>query len=110
MAYEIFFLIAAALMLLVDLALLSMSKFKEKRKITVGLVTTITTFSLIMVSYALLLQAFAINDFQVIGVYSYSSASLSLLSKVYASWAGAGGSMLFLTILLSAVYLSLRLI
>jgi cytochrome c biogenesis factor len=110
MAYEIFFLIAAALMLLVDLTLLSISKFKDKRKKTVGLVTTITTFSLIMISYALLLQAFTINDFQVIGVYSYSSSSLSLLSKVYASWAGAGGSMLFLTILLSAVYLSLRLI
>jgi cytochrome c biogenesis factor len=110
MTYEIFFLIAAALLLLVDFALLSMSNFKDKRKRTVGLFNAVTAFSLIMVSYTFLLQSFAINDFQVMGVYSYSSSGLSLLSKVYASWAGAGGSMLFLTILLSAVYLSLRII
>lgn len=98
MAYEIFFLIAAALILLVDFALLSMSRLRDTRKRTVGFFTAIAAFSLIIVSYALLLQAFIINNFQVIGVYSYSSSSLPLLSKVYSSWAGAGGSMLFLTI------------
>jgi cytochrome c-type biogenesis protein CcmF len=108
MMFEISFLVVAGLMFFVDVALLSMSKLGEKRK-RVGFIATITAFCLVMTSYALLLQAFAINDFQMVGVYSYSSSSLSLLSKVYASWAGAGGSMLFLTVVLSVVFLSLRI-
>jgi cytochrome c biogenesis factor len=110
MAFEISFLVAAALLFFVDLALLSMPKAGDKLKITVGLVAAVTAFWIVITSYALLLQAFAINDFQLVGVYSYSSTSSSLLSQVYASWAGAGGSMLFLTVLLSVVYLSLRLL
>jgi cytochrome c-type biogenesis protein CcmF len=110
MAFEIFLLIAAALILFADLGLLSLSKLGDKRKTRVGFVAAITGFWLIIASYFLFLQAFTTNDFQVVGVYSYSSSSLSLLSKVYASWAGAGGSMLFLTVLLSVVYVSLRII
>jgi cytochrome c-type biogenesis protein CcmF len=110
MEYEIFFLLAAALLFLVDLALLSISKLGDNWKIRIGFIATVIGFGLIISSYALLLQAFTSNHFQVVGVYSYSSSSLPLLSKVYASWAGAGGSMLFLTVLLSVVYLSLRII
>lgn len=110
MAFEIFFLGAAALMFFVDLAILFISKLGDKRKTRVGFIATITGFWLIITSYALLLQAFTTNDFQMVGVYSYSSSSLPLMSKVYASWAGAAGSMLFLTVLLSVVYLSLRIL
>jgi cytochrome c-type biogenesis protein CcmF len=110
MENEIFFLIASALLFFIDLTLLSVSKLDDKQKIRSGFVATVIGFGLILASYFSLLQAFTNNDFQVIGVYSYSSSSASFLSKVYASWAGAGGSMLFLTVLLSVVYFSLRAI
>lgn len=44
MAYEISFFVGAALIFFVDLALLSMPKLGDKRKITLGLVATITAF------------------------------------------------------------------
>ena len=108
MENEIFLLIGSALLFFIDLTLLSVSKLDDKRKIRSGFVATVIGFGLILASYFSLLQAFASNDFQVIGVYSYSSSSASFLSKVYASWAGAGGSMLFLTVLLSVTYFLLR--
>jgi cytochrome c-type biogenesis protein CcmF len=110
MENELFFLLAAASLFLFDLALLSMSRLGSKRKNRIGFIATVIAFVLILTSYALLLRAFTSNDFQVAGVYSYSSSSLPLLSKVYASWAGAGGSMLFLAALLSVVHFSLRIL
>jgi cytochrome c biogenesis factor len=109
MEYEIFFLLAAVLLFLVNLALLFMSKPSDKRKIRLGFAATIIAFGFVMSSYTFLLQSFVSNNFQVVGVYSYSSSRDSLLSKVYASWAGSGGSMLFLTVLLSIVYLALSI-
>lgn len=110
MIYEVFLLLAAALLFFVDFALLSTSKLGDNQKIRSGFIVTVIAFALIVTSYALLLRAFISNDFQVIGVYSYSSSSSSLLSAVCASWAGAGGSMLFLAVLLSVVYFSLRIL
>jgi cytochrome c-type biogenesis protein CcmF len=109
MEHGIFFLFAAAVLILIDLTLVTISKSKSKRQNAAGFLATTLAFALILASYALLLQAFILNDFQIIGVYSYSSSSASLLSKIYASWAGAGGSMFFLTILLSIVYFALRI-
>jgi cytochrome c biogenesis factor len=110
MDYEIFLLISAAILFFADLALLSTSKKDSKRKNVIGFVAAVFGFGLIAATYTLLVQALASNNFQVIGVYSYSSSGASLLSKVYASWAGAGGSMLFLTFLLSIVYFALRVL
>ncbi len=110
MDFEVFFLLAASLLLLLDIALLSTMKLTAKRKRQYVLFAAFSIFALIITSYAMLLQAFISNDFSLIGVYSSSSSSASLFSKIYSSWAGAGGSMLFLTVLLSIFYFVLRII
>jgi cytochrome c biogenesis factor len=79
MEYEIFFLFAAVVLVLIDLILIGTAKSKSKRQNAVGLVAATLAFALVLASYALLLQAFILNDFQIIGVYSYSSSSASLL-------------------------------
>jgi cytochrome c biogenesis factor len=110
MDYDVLLLFGAAVFVLVDIMLLATSKSGDKRKNASGLVAATVAFGLIISAYVLLLQAFISSNFRVVSVYSYSSSGASLLSKVYASWAGAGGSMLFLTILLSIVYFALRLL
>ena len=110
MESEIIFLLIAALLFLLDLLLLSTSKTNTRRKIHYGLCASIFGFGLVITSYMLLVQAFITNDFSLVTVYSYSSSSLPILSKVYASWGGAGGSMLFLSLLLSTLYFSIRLL
>jgi len=109
MEYEIFLLLSAAALFFIDLTILSLSMVNEKRKTRIGLIAMVFGFVLIMLSYGFLLQAFLSNNFQLVGVYSHSSSSSPLFSKVYSSWAGAGGSMLFLTILLSTIYFGLRM-
>ncbi len=108
MEYEIFFLIAAALLSFCDFTVLSIFKLDKDRKIRYSFVLVILTVALIAVSYVLFLQAFLSNNFSLIEVYSYSSSDLSLMSKMYASWGGARGSMLFLTFLLGICYLAIR--
>lgn len=110
MDFEVFFLLTASLLLLLDIALLSTMKLTPKRKKEYALFAAFFAFALIITSYAMLLQAFVKNDFSFVGVYSSSSSSASLLSKIYSSWAGAGGSMLFLTVLLSIFYFVLRIL
>ena len=107
MEYETVFLVIAALLSFSDLILLSKSKLNKKRS-SYGLYAVILSFALIALSYVMFLQAFIGNNFSFIEVYSYSSSSLPLMSKIYASWGGARGSMLFLTLILSACYLALR--
>jgi cytochrome c-type biogenesis protein CcmF len=108
MDYETFFLIAAALLSLSDFTVLSMSKLNKDRKIRYSIVFVILAVALIAICYALFLQAFLSNNFSLVEVYSYSSSGLPLMSKVYASWGGARGSMLFLTLLLGICYLAIR--
>ena len=108
MEYETVFLVAAALLSFIDLILLSISKLNEKRRVSYGFYAVILAFALIAMSYVMFLRAFIENNFSLIEVYSYSSSSLPLMSKVYASWGGARGSMLFLTLILSVFYLVLR--
>jgi cytochrome c biogenesis factor len=108
MEYETVFLVIAALLSFSDLTLFSMSKLNEKRRISYGVYAVILAFALIVTSYVMFWQAFIGNNFSFIEVYSYSSSSLPLMSKVYASWGGARGSMLFLTLILSVFYLALR--
>jgi cytochrome c-type biogenesis protein CcmF len=108
MAYETGFLVIAALLSFFDLTLLSISKPSRKLKISYGFYGVILAFALIAISYVLFLQAFIGNNFSFIEVHSYSSSGLPLMSKVYASWGGARGSMLFLTLLLGIFYLAIR--
>jgi cytochrome c-type biogenesis protein CcmF len=108
MEYEIFFLIAAALLSFCDFTVLSMSKINKDRKTRYSFVFVILAVALIAICYALFLQAFLSNNFSLVEVYSYSSSGLPLMSKVYASWGGARGSMLFLTLLLGICYFAIR--
>jgi cytochrome c-type biogenesis protein CcmF len=108
MEYETFFLVIALVFSFFDLALLSLVKINKKRVLIYGVCVVILAFALIVISYVMFLQAFIGNNFSFIEVYSYSSSSLPLMSKVYASWGGARGSMLFLTLILSTFYLALR--
>ena len=108
MEYETFFLVAAALLSLADFTFLSMSKVPKERKIRYGFFFVILAVALIAICYVLFLEAFLENNFSLIEVYSYSSSGLPLMSKVFASWGGARGSMLFLTLLLGICYLAIR--
>jgi cytochrome c biogenesis factor len=109
MEYETGFLFAAAILFLVDIVFLSRSKPDEKNMGRIGFLAAFFGFVLIITSYLLLLRAFLGDDFSFAAVYNFSSTSGSLLSNVYGSWAGAGGSMLFLTVILSVFYVSLKL-
>ncbi len=109
MEYEIFLLLAAILLIFLDIAVFSRTKFSSNRLNYAGFIAAAFAFLLILSSYLLLLIAFVNNDFSFVGVYSFSSSNLSLLSKIYASWAGAGGSMLLLTIILSTFYFGLKI-
>jgi c-type cytochrome biogenesis protein CcmF len=108
MEYEAFFLIGAVLLLVLDLFTLVNVKRNKKHRARYGFYAAAFSFGLVLLSYILLLRAFLGNDFSFVQVYSYSSSGLPLLSKIYASWGGAGGSMLFLTFLLSIFYFALR--
>ena len=110
MDFEIFFLFPACLLILIDIALLSRTKLTSIRKRICPFFAAFFAFALVIASYLMLLQAFINNDFSFVGVYSSSSSSASLMSKIYSSWAGAGGSMLFLTVLLSIFYFVLRIL
>jgi c-type cytochrome biogenesis protein CcmF len=110
MDYEVFFLTGAILLLILDLSTLVSVKGNKKHRTRYGFYAATFSFGLISVSYFLLLRAFLVNDFSLVQVYSYSSSSLPILSKIYASWGGAGGSMLFLTFLLSIFYFALRVV
>jgi cytochrome c-type biogenesis protein CcmF len=108
MEYEVFFLISAVLLLIFDFFTLTKSNGSKRQKTRYGFYAAVFSFVFILTSYLLLLRAFIANDFSFASVYSYSSSNLSLLSKICASWGGAGGSMLLLTLVLSTFYFALR--
>ena len=109
MDFELILVTLASALIFLDITLPLISKplFKRLSKYTVALGSL--AFVLILWSYIQLLFAFVSNDFSFSSVYSFSSSSLPLLSKVYASWAGAGGSMLLLSIILSLLYFGSKL-
>ncbi len=65
---------------------------------------------LIIGSYLILAQAFITNDFRYEEVYAYSSSGLSMIGRLYASWASSASSWLFLTFLFALGYLVIRFI
>jgi c-type cytochrome biogenesis protein CcmF len=109
MGFELILVALASALIFIDITLPLISKplFKRLSKYTVALSSL--AFVLILWSYIQLLFAFISNDFSFSSVYSFSSSSLPLLSKVYASWAGAGGSMLLLSLILSLLYFGSKL-
>ncbi len=103
---ENLFLVFAALLFFLDLAMLFREEEKWHKQ---GFYVSLMANILVIATYFMFLQAFLINDFQLEEVYMHSSSDLSLLFKLSATWAGMGGSMLFLASLLSIIYLVLRL-
>jgi len=108
METEELFLTFACLLLFFDLIQLLKVKPREKKKLEYGFYASILAFGLIVASYFMLLQAFLKDDFALREVYSYSSSGLPTSYKVYATWAGMSGSMLFLTFLMTIVYFAYR--
>jgi cytochrome c biogenesis factor len=109
MEFELILLALASALILIDITLSLTSKAPFKRLSKYTVVLSSLAFILILWSYISLLFAFVNNDFSFSSVYSFSSSSLPLLSKVYASWAGAGGSMLLLSLILSLFYFGSKL-
>ena len=106
---EEFLLMTAILLLSLDLFQLSRSKHKrDKRKLQRGFYASVVAVGLIVVSYAMFANMFLYDDFSLIEAYSHSSSSLSLLSKLHATWAGAGGSLLLLSLIIALVYFAFR--
>ncbi len=109
MELELILVAVASALILIDITLPLTSKPLYKRLSKYTIILSSLAFVLILWSYIQLLFAFVSNDFSFSSVYSFSSSSLPLLSKVYASWAGAGGSMLLLSIILSLFYFGAKL-
>ena len=104
-----FVLIAAIFFLSLDFIQLSRSKNgRSKRKLQTGFYATVVAVGLIVISYAVFFNMFLYDDFSLVEAYSHSSSSLSLLSKLHATWAGAGGSLLLLCFIIALVYFAFR--
>jgi len=108
MGFEQFFLVFSTLLLFFDLLFLVKMKSGDKKRIRWGFWFSIAAFVLIAIGYSMYLEAFLTNNFAVKEVYSSSSTSLSVGEKIYASWSGAGGSILLLVLIISTLYLVLR--
>ncbi len=100
-------LILGFILLLADLIVLFRQKSSKKLK-DPSFYIGVISFFLIVAAYVVFVNSFVSNDFSVLEVYSHSTSSLPFSSKLYASWAGSGGSILLLTILLGAVYFVIR--
>ena len=100
-------LLFSALLLLIDL----LQSTSPRKRVDYSSRTRLVLLAcgLVIASYALLVQAFLSNNFLYEEVYFYSSSSLAPSTKLYASWAGSGGSWLFLTFLLALGYLFARI-
>jgi cytochrome c-type biogenesis protein CcmF len=101
-------LLASALVVLLDI--INLRGKKETRFLDNRLPTVAVACTLLILSYFYLAWAFITNNFRVDEVYSYSSSGLSLVERLYASWASSGGSWLFLGFLFASGYLIIRLV
>jgi len=101
--------VTAILLATLDFFQLSRSRHRQdKRRLERGFHATVVAVALIVVSYALFVNMFLYDDFALIEAYSYSSSGLSSLSKLHATWAGAGGSLLLLSLIIALVYFVFR--
>jgi cytochrome c-type biogenesis protein CcmF len=100
-------LLASAFVVLLDIV--NIRGKKETRFLDNRLPTVAVACALVIISYLYLAWAFVTNNFRVNEVYSYSSSGLSLVERLYASWASSGGSWLFLSFLFASGYLIIRL-
>lgn len=105
------FLILACILLVTDFILLLKAKARaeEKAKLDLAFCASIIACVLITASYLRLTLFFVRDTFSLWEVYAYSSSSLSLAYKIGDPWIGSSGSMLFVTLLFTLLYLVYRL-
>jgi cytochrome c-type biogenesis protein CcmF len=98
-------LAASFLLIIIDILSLIMPKFVPwKRKPALGVLGG----ALIVVSYIILVYHFVSNHFNYEEVFYYSSTSLSVIERVYATWASSKGSWLLFTSFIAVGYIVLR--
>ena len=108
MDFEQFFLIFSTILLFFDLFFLVRINASDKKRIRWGFWFSTAAFVLIAIAYSTYLEAFLTNNFALEEVYSSSSSSLSIGEKIYASWSGAGGSILLLVLMIGTIYFIFR--
>ena len=108
MVYEVL-IITSGFLVFLDFVLSSLKNNEKIQKNDYGLYFTLIGFFSLLFAYGFFLQFFINNDFSIVSVYSYSSSSLPLFTKIYASWGGASGSMLFLSMILFAIHTIFRI-
>lgn len=104
---ESILLILAVVLLIIDLILIARPKVKLRQSIY-GFYASVFSFALILISYFSFITAFVTNNFSLQAVYSYSSSSMPIVSKLYATWAGSGGSILLLITFTAITWFSYR--
>ena len=109
MEIEEFLLFTAILLLALDFFQLSRNKNgPDRRRLERGFYASVVAVVLIVISYALFVNMFLYDDFSLIEAYSHSASSFAPLSKLHASWAGAAGSLLVLSLIIALVYFVFR--
>jgi cytochrome c-type biogenesis protein CcmF len=102
---ETYLLIASLIVITLDIAnRLKPERFRELGK-DYGHYLFPLSLLTFFIYYLRFIIAFAVDDFSIVQVYSYSSTGLSAVSKIFASWGGSGGSLLLLTLLIGVVTL-----
>jgi len=97
----------ASLLLLLDIYSLSktVSSVRSFRNRSSAFILSVFC---ILVAFIIYIGLFLSNDFSLRDVYSYSSDDLPIMYKLYASWAGVGGSLLLWSVMLGSIYLVYR--
>ncbi|HLN44887.1 MAG TPA: cytochrome c biogenesis protein CcsA [Candidatus Sulfotelmatobacter sp.] len=108
MDFEQSFLYFAILLLFIDLVFVLKTKTNRKQ-VNWRFWISALAFISIVISYSMFLVAYLTNNFTLKEVYASSSSSLSVSEKIYASWSGAGGSILLLTLSMGVLYFVFRL-
>jgi len=97
----------ASFLLLLDIYMLSKPS-SSIRSFWNRLAAFVASVLCVLAAFFLYLNSFLSNDFSLRDVYAYSSADLPVMYKLYASWAGAGGSLLLWSAMLGTIYLVYR--
>ena len=97
-----FILILSVIPLVFDF--LYLARYKNYRQTWIGKFLVGITVLIITLAYGVFASAFLFDDFSLQAAYSYSSSALPVISKLYATWSGSGGSLLFLLLTISLVY------
>ncbi|MFC1505870.1 cytochrome c biogenesis protein CcsA [Thermoproteota archaeon] len=97
----------ASLLLIIDIYMLSKSNLYAKssdRKSKAFILSILGILS----AFLLYVSSFLRDDFSLKDVYAFSSTSLPVLYKLYASWASVGGSLILWSSILALIYLVYR--